>query len=144
MRRKTPLHAAHAFLDRRPRGAERLRERVDGRPRAWRVAAREEVHGGLAALGPRVDREVRLGDHDDAADALRTQPVDVDPEDLRTHRPHGVHEERLDENGIVERRERRSGDVEKEMHAERSHRIPSAPTAPSFAGLTFQRNASHT
>ena len=113
--------------------------------RAWDgVAAREEVHGGLPALGPRVDREVRLGDHDDAAHALRAQAVDVDAEDLRAHPLHGVDEQRLDEDRIVQRRERRARDVEEEVDAERPHRIPSAPTAPAFAGFTFQRNASHT
>ena len=121
------------------------------------VAAGEEVDRGLAPLGPGVDRQVRLGDDDDARDPLRREPVEVDAEDVRPHRGDGVDERRLDDGGVVERRERGSGEVEEEVSPERAprdrftasprpgpgrRRRPIASAAVAFSGLTFHIHAS--
>src|SRR4029453_6311417 len=48
---------------------------VGGLCRLERVAAREDVHGGVPVLGPRVDREMGLGDHHHAGDPERVELV---------------------------------------------------------------------
>ncbi len=46
-----------------------------GRPRIRVVAARVEVHRCVPGLGPGMDRQVRLLDHDDAGHALGLKPM---------------------------------------------------------------------
>src|SRR5216684_2720362 len=53
----------------------------DGRLGLEDVAAGEDVHRGVAILRPRVNRQVRLGDDDDSADAERVELVKNDVDD---------------------------------------------------------------
>ena len=64
-------------------GAELLDEVVGGHLRLERLAAGEDVHGGVPVLGPGVDREVGLGDDDHAADPERVELVKDDVDDGR-------------------------------------------------------------
>ena len=70
----------------RPARAELLHKVVGGLRRLERLAAREDVHGGVPVLGPRVDREMGLGDHHHAGDPERVELVkhDVDDRGLRS------------------------------------------------------------
>lgn len=54
-----------------------------------RIAAGEQIDRREAVLGPRVDREMRFGDHDDAGDAVRAEVVHDDVRDDR--RPGELH-----------------------------------------------------
>src|SRR5262249_17553405 len=62
-RRKQASFQLHAG---RVRGPQPLGEQVLDDPGVDGVAAREDVDCGIAVLGPGVDRDVRLGDHDDS------------------------------------------------------------------------------
>ena len=57
-------------------GLERVAEHTDDRFHVDVRAAREEVGGQVVVLGPRVEREVALGDHRDPGDAMRRELVD--------------------------------------------------------------------
>jgi hypothetical protein len=65
----------------RPGGPELLHEVVRGHLGLEDVAAGEDVDGGVAILRPRVNRQVRLGDDDDSADAERVELVKHDVDD---------------------------------------------------------------
>jgi hypothetical protein len=86
-------------LDHRgPGGPELLDEIVGRHVGLEHVAAGEHVHRGVAVLGPGVNRQVRLGDDDDSADAKRVELVKDDVDDgglsplgrLHHGRLHGV------------------------------------------------------
>jgi hypothetical protein len=64
-----------------PGRPELLHEVVGGHLGLEDVAAGEDVHRGVAILRPGVDRQVRLGDDDDSADAERVELVKDDVDD---------------------------------------------------------------
>ena len=57
-------------------GGERLAQHVDHRVEVDLVSAREEIGGHVVVLGPRVQREMTLGDYHDARHAVRGELVD--------------------------------------------------------------------
>src|SRR6266851_534588 len=64
-----------------PGGPELLHKVVGGHLGLEDVAAGEDVHRGVAILRPRVNRQVRLGDDDNSADAERVELVKNDVDD---------------------------------------------------------------
>src|SRR6476661_1799113 len=69
-------------LDHRGPGGPELLDEVVGRHLGLEhVAAGEHVDRGVAVLGPGVDRQMRLGDDDDSADAKRVELVKDDVDD---------------------------------------------------------------
>ncbi len=51
----------------------------------------------------------------------------MDPQDVGAHRGHGLDERRLDDGGVVERRERRAREVEEQVGPERAHGVIPTP-----------------
>jgi len=69
-----------------------------------RAAAGENVHGGEAVFRPGVNGDVRLGDDDDAADAVRAEVVKDFGDYGPVPRPDGVEHDRPKPLGVLEQR----------------------------------------
>src|SRR5690242_3195330 len=83
-------------LDHRGPGGPELFHEVVGRHLGLEhLAAREHVDGGVPILGPGVDRQVRLGDDDDSADAERVELVKDHVDDGGLGSLRGFHHGRL-------------------------------------------------
>ena len=71
-------------------GFEGFAQHADDRVDVGAVAAREEVGGEVAVLGPRVQGQVALGDHRDPRHAVRRELVDEDFDEGHATRVRGV------------------------------------------------------
>src|SRR5690606_12399943 len=99
------LAAEDPALDFGRRGVLRFEasnEVVTGLPRIDRLAAGKDINRCETDLWPRVDREMRLGDHHDAADALRTKLVKRDLPHLGARLQSGLDHDPLHRLPVVE------------------------------------------
>ena len=66
------------------------------------VAAHEHVERGIARFRPSVDRDVALGQHRHAGDAVRLEMVQMDVQQRRARRIDAAAQRRLDQIDVVE------------------------------------------
>src|SRR6516162_1996121 len=98
------------------------------------LAAHEHVERGIARVGPRVDRDMALGQHRHPGHAVRMEMMQVDVQQRRLSGVHTAAQRRLDQTDVVEA----FGPVQidDEVHAGAAHAVTNGkmPFAPLGGG----------
>src|SRR5262249_56211139 len=95
------------------------------------LGAHEQVERGIGGVGPRVDRNVALGQHRHPGHAVRVEMVQVDVQQRRLCRVHAAAQRRLDQINVVETLG--SVQIDDQVHAGAAHAVANGEVA--FAPL---------
>src|SRR5690606_14739 len=93
---------ARNFLSVHGGRTELLRHVVASLPRIHRLAAGKHIDGRVSEFGPRMDGQMRFGNDDHSADALRAELVERYLPNFRAAQKSSVHHDLLDGFAVVQ------------------------------------------
>ncbi len=98
------------------------------------IAAGKGIDGGVAQLGPRMDRQMRLGEDRHPRKAVGLKPVDVDAQERGTRPAGRFGEEPLEKRLVIDRLPIAEGEVgqhlSSQLMSQRKHLLPLLPSFP--------------